>query len=356
MHEPIGELPLAEYTVNKEDNLNPRYTFENFVVGPFNELAYAAAQAVVKRPGSIYNPLFIYGNTGHGKTHLLYAIGNQIKKEDSSKKIHYTTMEKFSNDYVNSVMNGGQSVNLFKEQYRAYDVLIIDDVQFLGKKEKTQEELFHLYDSMVNNQKQIIFSSDKHPNYIPHLEERLKSRFAAGMTVDIQPPDQETRTAILRSKLSVHKLAISDDVIAYLADVINSNIRELEGALNTIMLQMQIKKRELTVSEVRALVKETVKPKKSVSVKDVIKTIADFYNTEEGSIYEKTRKKDVVKPRQIIMYILREDFKISYPTIGEKLGGRDHTTVIHSCEKIKDDLKSDMNLIQEIEQIRTMLK
>ena len=209
MHEPIGELPLAEYTVNKEDNLNPRYTFDNFVVGPFNELAYAAAQAVVKRPGSIYNPLFIYGNTGHGKTHLLYAIGNQIKKEDSSKKIHYTTMEKFSNDYVNSVMNGGQSVNLFKEQYRAYDVLIIDDVQFLGKKEKTQEELFHLYDSMVNNQKQIIFSSDKHPNYIPHLEERLKSRFAAGMTVDIQPPDQETRTAILRSKLSAHKLAIS---------------------------------------------------------------------------------------------------------------------------------------------------
>ncbi len=350
------ELPLGEVTVSQEDNLNSRFTFENFVVGPFNELAHAAAQAVIKRPGSIYNPFFIYGNTGHGKTHLLYAIGNQIRKEDSSKKILYTTMDKFSNDYVQAVLSGGQSIGNFKESYRKYDVLIIDDIQFLGKKEKTQEELFHLYDHLVNNQKQIIFSSDKHPNYIPHLEDRLKSRFSAGMTVDIQPPDQETRAAILRSKLASHKTHLSEDVIQYLSEAIHSNIRELEGALNAILLQMQIKNKEPSLLEVKSLIRETIKPKKIVSVKDVIKSIADFYNTDESSIYEKTRKKDVVKPRQIIMYILREDFKISYPTIGDKLGGRDHTTVIHSCEKIKEDLKSDMNLIQEIDQIRNMLK
>ncbi|MEK7505464.1 MAG: chromosomal replication initiator protein DnaA [Patescibacteria group bacterium] len=350
------ELPLGEVTVNQENNLNSRYTFENFVVGPFNELAHAAAQAVIKRPGSIYNPFFIYGNTGHGKTHLLYAIGNQIRKEDSSKKILYTTVDKFSNDYVNAVLSGGQNVAAFKDSYRKYDVLIVDDIQFLGKKEKTQEELFHLYDHLVNNQKQIIFSSDKHPNYIPHLEDRLKSRFSAGMTVDIQPPDQETRAAILRSKLAIYKAHLSEDIVQYLSEAVNSNIRELEGALNAILLQVQLKKKEPSLLEVKSLIRETIKPKKIVSIKDVVRLIAEFYNTDESSIYEKTRKKVVVKPRQIIMYILREDFKISYPTIGEKLGGRDHTTVIHSCEKIKEDLKSDINLVQEIEQIRNILK
>ena len=351
--EPTTSLPLQDFYINKDDNLNPRYTFESFVVGPFNELAHAASQAIIKKPGIVYNPLFIYGNTGHGKTHLIQAVGNQIKAVSTQKKVFYVTSEKFAIDYINSVQVN--KVGNFKEKYRKYDVLIMDDIQFLSNKEKTQEELFHLFNNLYDDNKQIIFSSDRHPNYIPGLEDRLKSRFAAGMIVDIPSPDHESRVAILRAKALTNNLSLSSEIIEYIASTIEGNIRELEGILNSIACQTQLKNKEITVTDIKNLLKNSSKPKKMVSVKEVIKTIAGFYNIEEESIYEKTRRKEVVKPRQLIMYILREDFDVSYPSIGEKLGGRDHTTVINSCEKIKNELKDNSALVQELKQIRAMI-
>ncbi len=346
------ELPMQDFYINKDDNLNPRYTFESFVVGPFNELAHAAAQAIIKKPGIVYNPLFVYGGTGHGKTHLIQAIGNYIKNS-SARKVFYTTSEKFSQEYVNALQTNRP--NFFKEKYRKYDVLIMDDIQFFSGKMKIQEELFHLFNHLYDNNKQIIFSSDKHPTLIQDLEERLISRFSAGMIVDIPTPDSESRAAIIRNKVSVSQYPLSKEVVDYLAYSVSGNIRELEGIINSIICQSQLKEKELSLSDVKNFIKNNTKPKKLVSTKEVIKTVAEFYNIEEQLIYNKTRKKEIIKPRQVIMYILREDFNISYPAIGEKLGGRDHTTVMHSCDKIKNDLKLDETLGQEITQLRSIL-
>jgi chromosomal replication initiator protein len=348
-----GNLPLPESLVNKDDNLNPRYTFENFIIGPFNELAHAAAQAVIKSPGLMYNPLFIYGSTGHGKTHLIQSIGNHIKTVSPGKRVFYMTSEKFGQDCMNALQT--QKMAVFKEKYRKYDVLIMDDIQFFSEKQKFQEELFHLFNTLYDNNKQVIFSSDKHPHFIQGLEDRLRSRMSAGMIVDIPQPDHESRIAILSAKSKLQNISLNPDVIDYLAKTVVGNIRDLEGALNTLIIHSQLKGREIAVADVRNLIKSNQKPKRAVAVKDIVKVISDFYSVEEGSIYEKTRRKEVIKPRQIIMYILREDFNISYPSIGEKLGGRDHTTVIHSCEKIKEDLKNDQTLGQELSQIRNLL-
>ncbi|MBX4195784.1 chromosomal replication initiator protein DnaA [Candidatus Parcubacteria bacterium] len=349
----LSSLPLPETAVNKDDNLNPRYTFENFIVGPFNELAHAAAQAVIKSPGLMYNPLFIYGSTGHGKTHLIQAIGNHVKSVSPGKRVFYMTSERFGQDCMNALQT--QKMTVFKEKYRKYDVLIMDDIQFFSDKQKFQEELFHLFNTLYDNNKQVIFSSDKHPHFITGLEDRLKSRMSAGMIVDIPAPDHESRLAILSQKARSQGIILSPEVIDYLAHTVAGNIRDLEGALNTLIVHSQLKSREVLVSDVRNLIKSNQKPKRTVNVKEVVKVISDFYSIEEGSIYEKTRKKEIIKPRQIIMYILREDFNKSYPTIGEQLGGRDHTTVIHSCEKIKEDLKNDHGLGQELSQIRNLL-
>jgi chromosomal replication initiator protein len=349
---PNTELPLTDYYINKEDNLNPRYTFGTFIVGPFNELAFAAAQAVVKKPGIVYNPLFIYGNTGHGKTHLIQAIGNHLKVS-AGKKVYYATSEKFASDYISAVQTN--KISQFKEKYRKCDILIMDDIQFFSKTEKTQEELFHLFNTLYDNNKQIIFSSDQHPNFIPNLEDRLKSRFAAGMIIDIPPPDHESRKAILQAKCRINNFILSDDVLDYLSSSITGNVRDLEGILNSIIFQSQLKGKDLSLQEIKNFIKNNTKPKKTLSPKEVVKIVADFYNIEEESIYEKTRRKEIIKPRQVTMYILREDFNISYPSIGQKLGDRDHTTVIHSCEKIKKDLLADNALVQEINQIRAMI-
>jgi chromosomal replication initiator protein len=348
-----NELPLNDFYINKEDNLNPKYTFETFVVGPFNELAHAASQAILKKQAA-YNPLFIFGSTGHGKTHLIQALGNHYKSADQNKKVYYITSEKFVNDYLNSLNNG--TANNFKEKYRKYDILIIDDIQFLSKKDKSQEEFFHLFNTLHENNKQLILSSDKHPNFIPDIEERIKSRFNAGMIVEIQKPDFESRIQIFSKKSALIGLSLSNDVIEYLAASVDGNIRELEGILNLILCQSQLKNKDMSLNEIKDLVKNTTKLKKSVSIKDVIKIIAEYYGIEEANIYKKGRKKEVIKPRQVIMYILRDDFDISFPSIGEKVGNRDHSTVIHSYEKIKSDLKTDPDLAQEISQIRSMLK
>lgn len=345
-------LPLEEYYINKSDNLNPKYSFETFVIGPYNALAHAAAKTVSEKPGIAYNPLFIYGKTGHGKTHLIQAVGNQIKK--TGKKVFYATSERFAVDYFNSLQSG--TANSFKDKYRQYDVLIMDDVQFLASKEKTQEELFHLFNALHDTNKQIVFSSDMHPALLSGLEERLKSRFSQGMIVDIPAPDLESRAAILKAKAAQNSIVLDEDVVEHLAATIEGNIRELEGALNTIMCQSQLLGRTLSLDEVKAIIKNSSRPRKTLAVSDVVEKVARYFDIDQASIYEKTRRKEIVKPRQIIMYILREDFQVSYPAIGKKLGGRDHTTVIHSCEKIKEELKGNSELEEEISQIRLLLK
>lgn len=348
------ELPLGDLYINKEDNLNPKYNFNSFIVGPFNELAYAVAQAIIANPGQNYNPFFIYGGTGLGKTHMIQAIGNTIKIKYPLKKVYYVSLEKFTIDYINSIQN--KNPNSFKEKYRKYDVIIMDDVQFISGKDKTQEELFHLFNTLYESNKQIIFSSDKHPNFIQGLEERLQSRFASGMTVQIVEPDYESRVAIIKAKFESTNCIIEPEVVSYLAESLEGNIRELEGSLNTVICQSQLKNRSLSLMEIKTLIKNNIRPKKTVAIKDIVKIVADHYGFAEEVIYEKTRRKEIVRARQVAMYLLREDFNISYPLIGQKLGDRDHTTVIHSHLKIKSDLRSDPSLLQEIEKIRIMFK
>ena len=339
-HQPANSaLPLDDLYVDKKDNLNPRYTFETLVVGPFNDLAHAAAHAVIKNPGAVYNPFFVHGGTGLGKTHLIQAIGNHIKGVMPGKKICYITSEKFAVDYVASLQNN--TVNSFKEKYRKFDVFIVDDIQFLSNKEKMQEEFFHLYNTLSENNKQIVLSSDVHPNFIPGLEDRLKSRFSAGMIVDISQPEYESRLAILRNKSAVKGFSPPEEILEYLASSLQVNIRELEGILNTLICQAQMKRGGLSLEDVKSITKNSLRPKKNSSVRDVVGVVASFYNIDEVAVYEKTRKKEIVKPRQIVMYLLREDFGVSYPTIGQKMGGRDHTTVMHSCEKVRKDIKND---------------
>lgn len=346
-------LDLQSLYIDKRDNLNPRYTFDTFVVGPFNQLAHAAARAILERPGLTYNPLFVYGSTGHGKTHLIQAIGNYFKKSHTNKKVLYVTSERFAVDYINSVRTG--KANSFKDQYRQYDVLIMDDVQFIANTEKTQEELFHLFNTLHDNNKQIVFSSDKHPALLPGLEERLKGRFSAGMIAEIPEPDIESRSAIIRAKIESHGFSLPEEIMNYMAENVRGNIRELEGIVNTIVCKSQYKGKGVTLTDVRALIKHNIKPSRGISIEEVVRRIAQYYEVAEKSIYEKTRKKEVVKPRQVIMYVLREEFNASYPSIGEKLGGRDHTTVIHSCEKIKEEIKSNTTLEQELDHIRTLI-
>ncbi len=351
-----NELPFNDLYINRNDNLNPRYTFQNFVVGTFNELAHAATQAILTRPGTLYNPLFIHGQTGLGKTHLLQALGNEIKIKHPEMEIFYTNLEKFSLDYIQSVQGGGNKPHLFKEKYRKYDFLIMDDIQFIGKMEKTQEELFHLFNAMYENNKQIIFSSDKHPSLIMGLEERLLSRFSQGMVVDIIEPDFESRIAIIKEKIKSLGVELDSEVINTIAENVRVNIRELEGVLKNILLQSQMKKEKITVMDIKNLFKTNMKKKRGMSPKEVVKTVSGFYNIEEDLIYEKTRRKEVVFARQMIMFILREDFNISYPVIGAELGGKDHTTIIHSYKKIKLELERNPQMLQEYEELKNMFK
>ncbi len=350
---PTMSIPLQDFYINKEDNLNPRYTFENFVIGPFNEVAHAASQTVIKNPGHIYNPLFVYGSTGRGKTHLIQAVGNQIKILHPEKKVYYLTSERFGSEFFVAINEG--KVQQFKDRYRKYDVMIMDDVQFFSNKEKFQEELFHFFNTFHDTGRQLVFSSDRHPNVIPGIEDRLRGRFSVGMIVDIPEPDNESRMAIVRTKCAVHNITLSNEIVECVASAIEDNIREIEGIVNVIACQTQLRNRELNLNEIKNVLKNSAKPKKTISIKDIVKVVSDFYNIDEESIYNKTRRKEVVRPRQVVMYILREDFSISFPSIGEKLGGRDHTTVIHSYEKMKEEVKTNILLSQEINQLRSML-
>lgn len=353
--QPINEeqLGFSEFYIDKEANLNPKYTFDSFIVGSFNDVAHAAALAVTKNPGNVYNPLFVYGGVGLGKTHLLQAIGNKMKENNPNVKVHYLTSEKFASEFINSIQN--KDVHIFKEKYRKYNLLIVDDIQFFANKLKIQEEFFHIFNTLYERNNQVVFSSDKSPKQIVGLEERLRSRFEGGMMVDISPPEFEARLAILRAKAGIKGFPISDDVLELIASTVQENIRELEGALSSIIGQARIKGGVLSIQDIKEILKKNIKPLKTLTVGQVIKIIADFYSIDEKNLFKKTRKKEVVKPRQIAMYLLREDLNTSYPYIGQKFGQRDHTTVIHAYRKINELIKTDEKLKQEISDIRNLL-
>ncbi|MCD5396456.1 MAG: chromosomal replication initiator protein DnaA [Candidatus Pacebacteria bacterium] len=347
------QLRFEELYINKETSLNPRYQFENFVVGPFNELAHAAAWAVSESPGTLYNPLFIYGGVGLGKTHLLQAIGNRITKVFPEKKVRYVSSERFTGGVINAIKN--QTIEQFKEKYRQYDVLIIDDIQFIAGKEKTQEEFFHLFNTLYESNKQIVISSDRPPKAISALEARLKSRFEGGMIADISSPDFESRVAILKQKAQEKNFIIDDSILEFIAANIQSNIRELEGALNRLIAYQKMGNLEiLDLETARKLLKKVIQPKhKKLDFQKLTKIVAEFYNLSQKDLLSTSRKQEIVKARQIAMYLLREEVKYSFPLIGRKFGGKDHTTVIYAYQKLvkelekNEDLAEEMNLLKE---------
>ena len=347
----VGQLEFEEFKINKETNLNPKYTFESFVVGPSNELAHAAAWAVAKKPGLVYNPLFIYGGVGLGKTHLLQAVGNAIIKDFNQKKVKYIPTEKFTAEIVSSIKN--QTIENLKTKYRMIDVLIIDDIQFLAGKEKTQEEFFHTFNALYESNKQIILSSDRSPKSIPALAERLRSRFEGGMIGDIGYPDYETRIAILKTKCQEKGANFSDEVLDYVATNIQRNIRELEGALNRLIAFQKINSQSPDLETSKTLLKSLLlSPNKIVNPKKVIDVVAEFYDLRERDILSTSRKREIVKPRQVAMFLLRSELKSSYPFIGRRFAGKDHTTAIHACEKIIRQIETDENLSNEISLIK----
>ncbi|PIR72647.1 MAG: chromosomal replication initiator protein DnaA [Candidatus Nealsonbacteria bacterium CG10_big_fil_rev_8_21_14_0_10_36_24] len=345
------QLEFQEFKVDKETNLNPRYTFDSFVVGPFNELPHAAAIAVSKKPGVVYNPLFIYGGVGLGKTHLLQAIGNEIVKTFKKKKIRYVSSEKFTSEVVSSIRN--QKTEIFKSKYRTIDVLIIDDVQFLAGREKTQEEFFNLFNVLYEKNKQIVISSDRPPKSIQSLAERLRSRFEGGMIADIGVPDFETRMAILKTKAQEKKVEFPEEIYQYIATIIKKNIRELEGALNRLIVYQKLNNQKPDLEIIKTLFKNLLSgPIKIITPKKIIQVVADFYDLKEKDLFLSSRKKEIVRPRQIAMYLLREELKNSFPFIGRKFNGKDHTTAIYSYKKIIKELEKDKKLEEEINLIK----
>lgn len=351
---PAKKSELKEEGSNKF-GLNPKYTFSNFIVGKNNELAHAASQAVAKNPGkSNYNPLFIYGGVGLGKTHLLQAVGHALLTVDATKKILYTTSEKFTNDYVQAIR--GRSMEKFKQTYRTPDLLLIDDVQFMAAKEGTQQEFFHTFNELHQSDKQIVMTSDRPPKSIPALEQRLVSRFEWGMIADISQPDYETRIAILKSKCLERGLSLDQTIISFIATVIQNNIRELEGALNKIIAYEQFQHQPLTLELVKKnLLPHVISSRKSATPKQLINTVIEFYDLRLDEILGQSREKRLAFPRQIIMYLMREELQSSYPAIGQELGGRDHTTAMHAYEKISREVLNSDRLKQEIEQIKQRL-
>lgn len=346
-----GQLDLQKFQAKKETNINPRYTFNNFVVGPFNELAQAAGWAVAKNPGKEYNPLFIYGKVGLGKTHLLQAIGNDILSNFDKKKVKYIPAERFTSGLVSAIRK--RTIAEFKEKYREIDVLILDDVQFLAGKEKTQEEFFHIFNYLWEDDKQIILSSDRPPKAIASLAERLRSRFEGGMIADISYPDYETRMAILKNKCVEKKITFSNDVLEYMATNIQRNIRELEGALIRLSAYQKLNNENPDVELVKSLLKSLVMPaRRMITPKKIISMVAEFYDLKEKEILSSSRKREIVRPRQIAMYLLRKELKSSYPFIGRKFGGKDHTTAIYACEKISKEIEKDENIAEEISLIK----
>lgn len=336
--------------------LNPKYQFHTFIVGRGNDLATAAAKAVVERPGEVYNPLFLYGGVGLGKTHLLHAVGHAILEKNPKAKIICINSEHFVNDFINSIKRG--ITDDLKKHYRSADVLLIDDIQFIAGKEQTQEEFFHTFNELHQKNKQIVLTSDRPPKAIAEIEQRLISRFEWGMIADISSPDLETRYAILESKCAEKGFVIGPEIISYIAENVQNNIRELEGALNRIIAYHQLNNSNSlsleTVQNVLGSLSLSVK-KSGLTPKKIIAKVADYFDISTANLVGISRRKELVVPRQIVMWLMREELKSSYPSIGQELGGRDHTTAIHACNKIENEIKNNSKLKSDVDLIRQQL-
>ena len=364
---PKKEIPSYNMSESKslrdqrceEAHLNPKYTFDSFIVGSNNKFAQAAALAVAESPGDTYNPLFIYGGAGLGKTHLMHSIAHYIIDNNENSKVLYVTSEEFTNELIETIRNGNNSaMSKFREKYRNIDVLLVDDIQFIIGKESTQEEFFHTFNSLHSAKKQIIISSDKPPKDMEILEERFRSRFEWGLIADITLPDYETRMAILHKKEELDGYNISEEVIKYIATNIKSNIRELEGALTKIVALSRLDNKEITVELAEEALKDIISPndKREVTPELVIQVVADHYGITPLDICSQKRNKEIVYPRQIVMYLCREIVGTPLQSIGKYLGGRDHTTIIHGIEKIKADVvKNDSNLINTLDILKKKL-
>lgn len=349
----FGTAP-HETTVFHETNLNSRYTFENFIVAENNELARAACYAVSQNLGMAYNPLFIYGGVGLGKTHLLQSIGNEVMKNSPEKRIKYITSERFTTELVDSIKN--QKIDKFKEYYQQMDLLIIDDIQFLSGREKTQNEFFHIFNALYQINKQVVISSDRPPKAIPTLEDRLRSRFEGGMITDISRPTLETRIAILESKLSERGFAIDPPAIRFIAENASQNIRELEGALNRVVAYCEFHKIPPTLDTTQKILSELIENnKKNLQADDIFKTVMEFYNVTREDLVKKGRKKEIAHPRQITMFFLRQELNMPFSAIGDLLGGRDHTTTLHAFEKINTGKEIHSRLKEELAAIKEKL-
>lgn len=349
------QLQFQEFKVNQKTNLNSRYAFDNFIVGSFNELAHAAAWAVSEKPGSTYNPLFVYGGVGLGKTHLLQATGNQIVNLSPQKRVvQYTTSERFISKIVEAIRK--QEIADLKKELCKIDVLIMDDVQFFAGKEKTQEEFFHIFNTLYQAQKQIILSSDRPPNAIPAMEERLRSRFEGGMIADIGVPDVETRIAILKAKCEEKDIKLNSEVLEYIAANIQRNIRDMEGALTRLIVYQKLNQEIPEITVTKKLLRNLIaSPKKATNPKKILQVVASFYDLNQSDLLLPTRRKEIVKPRQIAMYLLRQELKESYPLIGRRFKGKDHTTAIYAYKKISNQTEEDDTLLTEINLIRQRL-
>lgn len=332
-------------------NLNPKYTFDTFVVGNSNRFAHAACLAVAESPAKAYNPLFIYGGVGLGKTHLMHAIGQSILLQSNHLKVTYVTSEKFTNELINSIRDD-KTVE-FRNKYRNMDILLVDDIQFLAGKERTQEEFFHTFNTLYEANKQIIISSDRPPKEIPTLEDRLRSRFEWGLITDIQPPDLETRIAILRKKAQLENLSVPDETVFYIANRIQSNIRELEGALIRVIAYASLNGESINPDMAADVLKDIITPHKPrrITAELIQEKVAECFDMRPEDFKAKKRTRAVAYPRQIAMYITREMTDLSLPKIGESFGGRDHTTVIHACEKISHELQENSNLQETVKDI-----
>lgn len=346
------ETALTEF----KRNLNPRYVFDTFVIGNGNRFAHAACLAVAERPAKSYNPLFIYGGVGLGKTHLMQAIGNHVLEYKPDLKVVYISSEKFTNEFINAIRDNRPED--FRNKYRYVDILLIDDIQFLAGKEQTQEEFFHTFNTLHEANKQIVISSDRPPKEIPTLEDRLRSRFEWGLITDIQPPDLETRIAILRKKARAEQIEIHNDVILYIANQIDSNIRELEGALIRVVAYSSLTNQDITVQLTKEALKDIIlqAKKKTVTIFDIQKIVSDYFSIKIEELKGKRRTRTFVLPRQIAMYLTRELTDLSLPKIGEEFGGKDHTTVIHAHEKIESSLKEDPEIQKMVEDINERIK
>lgn len=341
-------------TFEMDTPLNPHYNFNTFVVGEGNKMAHAAAYAVAESPGGLYNPLFIYGGVGLGKTHLMEAIGNHMLQANPKAKVKYITSEEFTNDFINSIQSN--SMEKFREEYRSLDLLLIDDIQFLATKEGTQLEFFYTFNALHDRKKQIVMTSDRIPNEIPELQDRLVSRFRWGLPVEITPPDLETRIAILRSKVEEDHIQIGNDTLNYIAGQIDTNIRELEGALNQVQAFANLSGEPITPHLAsQALKGLRQKQQTTISIAEIQKQVASFYNITQSDILGKKRVKQIVVPRQIAMYLSRELTDFSLPKIGNEFGGKDHTTVLHAIDKIEAALKKDTDLQRDINNLKERL-